>query len=313
MVVDHREATRDHYRGVLVASAIGDALGATVEFMAPADIRSTIGVHREILGGGWLELTPGEVTDDTQMALCIARSIVGVGRFDPDDIASRFVEWFRSDPKDIGNTTRRALQHLARGVSWSESGLRTHVEMRPRDASNGSLMRIAPVPLLAPYDLDATLHDAEQSSRITHANPLCVDACRAAATVIASLVRDPDSAFIDAALHAASVAEVQAVIERAPHSTPERLRAGGFVLDTLEAALCAVSSSNSFEDALVAAVNLGNDADTTGAVAGAIAGAKWGMSSIPARWLHVLQNRDELVSLADGLYSLAFEGDVRPG
>lgn len=304
------EAIKDRYRGVLVASATGDALGATVEFMSPTDIRAELGVHREVVGGGWLNLAPGEVTDDTQMAMCIARSIVETDRFEPDDIAARFVEWFKSDPKDIGNTTRHALRQLAGGVGWREAGETTHREMRPRDASNGSLMRIAPVPLIAPYDLDSTLRFAADSSRITHANPLCIDACRAAAAAIAALVLDPAADPLEAARGGAESDDVQAAIERAPIARVKDLAAGGYVLDTLEAAFWSVVRHDSLEDAIVAAVNLGNDADTTGAVAGAIAGARWGMTAIPERWLTVLRDLDELVRLADGLCAIAFPGEA---
>src|SRR5690606_39714 len=100
------EELRDRYRGVLLGKAVGDALGATVEFLSRDQIRATYGRHTEITGGGWLGLEPGEVTDDTQMALCIARSIVERGGFDDQDIARRFVDWYHSNPPDIGNTTR---------------------------------------------------------------------------------------------------------------------------------------------------------------------------------------------------------------
>ncbi|MEI2616902.1 MAG: ADP-ribosylglycohydrolase family protein [Thermomicrobiales bacterium] len=135
-MVDH-EQLRDRYRGVMLGMAAGDALGATVEFQTPAQIAEQYGVHRAIIGGGWLDLAPGEITDDTQMALCIARSFVARGRFDPDDVAARFVEWFHSHPKDIGNTTRFALELLAADTHWEEAGRLTHEAMQPRDASNG--------------------------------------------------------------------------------------------------------------------------------------------------------------------------------
>lgn len=295
---------RDQFRGVMLGMATGDALGATVEFQSPAEIAANYGVHRAIVGGGWLNLAPGEITDDTQMALCIARSLVAQGRFDPDDIAARFVEWYQSNPKDIGNTTRHALALLAAGTSWEEAGRLTHEGMRPRDASNGSIMRCAPVALATWADPALNAHCSADSSRITHANPLCVDACVALNAALAALLADTHADPIAAAAAAVSLDEVRDAAEAAREATPEALPAGGYVLDTLTAALWSVTHHDSPEDVIVAAVNLGNDADTTGAVAGALAGARWGASALPAHWVDVLVDRAELTGVADALLAL---------
>lgn len=298
------ERLRDQYHGVMLGMAAGDALGATVEFRTPDQIAAEYGVHREIVGGGWLGLTPGEITDDTQMALCIARSLIELGRFDAIDVAARFVEWFRARPKDIGNTTRYALELLDRGTPWDEAGRLTHEAMRPRDASNGSIMRCAPVALATWEDPELNARCSADASRITHANPLCVDACVALNAALAALLVAPDADPISAAAAAASLDEVQAAVESARDASPNTFPAGGFVLDTLSAALWAVASHDSPEGAIVAAVNLGNDADTTGAVAGALAGARWGAAALPARWLDTLVDRDELTRVADALLAL---------
>src|SRR3990172_8488667 len=106
------------FQGCLIGLAVGDALGAPLEFMTEAEIARQYGPVREYRGGGWLGLAPGEYTDDTQMMLCIARSIVAQGRFDPADVAERFVVWLAGGPKDAGNTTRRAIELLKGGVAW---------------------------------------------------------------------------------------------------------------------------------------------------------------------------------------------------
>ena len=299
------DGLRDRYRGVLLGMAAGDALGATLEFMSRAEIRERYGVHREIIGGGWLNLPPGEVTDDTQMASCIARSIADQGRFDPADVAAHFVDWYHSHPPDIGNTTRRSLEYLAQGVPWDEAGLRTHRELRPRDASNGSLMRCAPVALYARRNPAANAQHSADSSRITHANPIAVDACVAYNAALAALLDNPRADFLAAALAAAGEPEVRAALEEAPRADPDQLPAGGHVIATVRAATWAVLTHDSFEEAVVAAVNLGQDADTTGAVAGAFAGARWGLAAIPARWQDALLAREELIDLADGLRELS--------
>ncbi len=279
------EGLTDRYRGVLLGSAVGDALGATVEFMSRKEIQTRYGVHRDIVGGGWLGVPAGEVTDDTQMALCIAESIVELGTFDPADIASGFVDWYHSNPPDIGNTTRASLQALANGVSWDMAGHQTHLAMRPRDASNGSIMRCAPVALFGRGDYELLAQASADSSRITHANPLAIDGCVALNAAIAALLDDPSTDVLAVAISAAGEPKVRDALEAVPIQNEEEIDASGYVLATLQSAFWAVTTSESFEDAIVRAVNLGQDADTTGAVAGALAGAKWGYGAIPERWL----------------------------
>jgi ADP-ribosyl-[dinitrogen reductase] hydrolase len=303
--LDEREALRDRYRGVLLAAAAGDALGATLEFMTPEAIQREYGQLRDIIGGGWLKVAPGEITDDTQMALCIARSLVERGAFDADDITARFVEWRASQPKDIGNTTAHALEQLARGVPWQEAGQRTHEAMRPRDASNGSIMRCAPVALYARADPARNAQLSADASRITHANPLCVAASVALNAAIAALLNDPAADLLTVALAATNNETLRAALADVPTRTPADLPATGYVLDTMQAAFWAVTQHTTLEEAIIAGVNLGQDSDTTGAVAGALAGARWGVAAIPDRWLSVLQPRAELTALADGLLELA--------
>lgn len=303
------DGLRDRYRGTLLGSAVGDALGATVEFMSREEIRERHGRHTEIIGGGWLGLPAGEVTDDTQMALCIARSIVELGRFDPDDIAVRFVEWYLSNPPDIGNTTRLSLRYLHQGLPWHEAGERTHQELRPNDASNGSVMRSAPVALLARGDPEANAEHSASSSRITHANPLAVQGTVALNAAIAALLDDPGAGAVGAAREATDHPEVIAAFDELDEVDPDSLDSGGYVLATLRASFWALTQHGSFEESIVAAVNLGQDADTTGAVAGALAGARWGASGIPDRWLDALLARDELTELADELLALSLAGD----
>ncbi len=300
-----QESLRDRYRGALVGSAVGDALGATVEFMSRDEISRKHGTLRDIVGGGWLNLPRGEVTDDTQMARCIARSLAERGKFDGNDIADRFVAWYRSNPPDIGNTTRDALVRLASGVPWQEAGQQTHEKMRPRDKSNGSVMRCAPIALFARTDQQANARYSADSSRITHANPLCIAACVALNAGIAVLLTDPDADAMSAAIDATDDEIVRESLQSVHEQTAETLDAGGYVLATLQSSFWALTTNDSLEEAIVAAVNLGQDADTTGAVAGALAGARWGYGAIPDRWLEVLRGREELVELADRLLELS--------
>lgn len=277
--------------------------------MPREEIRAQFGELRDILGGGWLHLAPGDITDDTQMMLCIAVSITEQGGFEPDDIAARFAAWYHSNPPDIGNTTRRSIQYFVEGRSWEEAALRTHEEMKPRDASNGSVMRCAPVALYARHDLALNETCSALSSRITHANPLSVDGTVALNAAIAALLDNPEADALAVAIRAAREPEMREALEMVRRMTPDQLPASGYVIHTLQAAFWALTTNDDLEETIVAAVNLGADADTTGAVAGALAGAKWGMDAIPGRWLDVLMPHDELVGLADQLLALSLAGD----
>jgi ADP-ribosyl-[dinitrogen reductase] hydrolase len=297
---------RDRYRGCLLGLACGDALGGPVEFESRDSIRARFpdGL-RNFIGGGWLHLEPGEITDDTQMTLAIAESLAATDDLDMDDVATRFIAWYRSNPKDIGNTTRTALRYLANGVSWDESGDRAMRESRS-SAGNGSVMRCAPAALRFRRDPGLLVSASIDTARITHADPRCTAAAVAVNQAIAFLLNGGErSDVVTAAIEGITDVETREAILRAPTMQESDVRSGGFVLDTTAAALWAFTTTDSLEEIIVTAVNLGKDTDTTGAVAGAIAGAHYGASTLPERWLSHLQYRDRLVELADRLLDMS--------
>jgi len=287
----------------MLGLAVGDALGAPLEFIDRAEIARRYGEVREMLGGGWLNTVPGEYTDDTQMALAIARSVVDLGMIDPADIGSRFVQWMESMPKDIGNTTLQSLGYLASGVPWNEAGARTLAQKGDSAAGNGSIMRAAPLALACRNDPDALIRQSLDISLITHADPRCCWSCVALNQAIVALLTGSD----DVIAAAANVDEtlVREVLASVATIRRDEVKSGGYVLHTLGAAFWSLLHYDSFEEVVVAAVNLGGDADSTGAVAGALAGARYGASAIPDRWLAVLQGREELSDLADRLLELS--------
>jgi ADP-ribosyl-[dinitrogen reductase] hydrolase len=297
----------DRYAGVLLGLACGDALGAPLEFMSRADIeKQHPGGLREFIGGGWLDVEPGEITDDTQMALGLLRSMTLAG-VDMNLLTEEFVRWYRSGPKDIGNTTRKALAALDAGVPWQEAG-NAAIEGRGVEASaaNGAVMRCAPVALRFHGQPDRLIQASLDTARITHVEPRAMWGTVAVNQAIVHLL---DGGGLDD-LPAAAVAGIEntEVVERvlaARDADPATMRAGGFVLDTIGAAFWALLNHDTLEDTIVAAVSLGDDTDTTGAVAGALAGARYGASAIPARWLERLQHREELEAHAGKLFSLA--------
>jgi ADP-ribosyl-[dinitrogen reductase] hydrolase len=285
----HLPDVRQRARASLLGLAIGDALGATVEFLTPSEIRARHGVHRKLTGGGWLHLRPGQVTDDTQMSLCIARSIVG-GGFSPGDIAQHFVTWYLSRPPDIGNTCRR-------GIARFMNHHTVHGPPSEGDAGNGAVMRMAPVALATVADARLLESHAIDQAHITHHHPLSDAACILVGRMI-------QLALLGHAMpRLRRLAD--ALIADYPkfRYAPYHGLSTAFVVDTVQTVLHFLFSTSSFEECLIATVNQGGDADTAGAIVGAIAGAYYGIEAIPRAWLRKLDPavRSEAESLADQL------------
>jgi ADP-ribosyl-[dinitrogen reductase] hydrolase len=293
------------FAGTLLGAAAGEALGAPHEFKRAAELPQP---PREITGGGvWAQ---GEPTDDIQLTLALLRSLVARRGLDLEDVARRYLDWFATNPKDIGNLTRAALENLRAGDPPTQSGAIAWEDSGRTAAGNGSVMCCAPIGLLHVKRLDGLAEDAQAVSRITHYDPRCQAACAAVATAIAHLVRggkDAEEAVERAAGAAAALSDdVRAAIERGVARRPADLRVDGedqgFVLHTVELAFSALASAADFEEGVVAVVSRGGDADTNACVAGALLGAKLGRSRIPERWLSKLKAGPELTSLADQLY-----------
>ena len=285
--------------GCLLGLACGDALGGTVEFMPRQEVASRYpdGL-RDIVGGGPHRLEPGEYTDDTAMALAISRACTADG-IDLDAVAAGFVDWYRSGPKDIGNATANALRLLDRGVPWQDAGEQLQAASRDGVAGNGTVMRCAPIAIRFLTDPKRLRKASIETSRMTHADPRATWGAVALNQAIAWLLEGGEIA----GAQAAAVADVDdmrvvAALGAVPHISRDDICSGGYVLDTLQAAFWCLERSESAEEAIVQAVMLGDDADTTGAVAGALAGAAYGVDRLPDRWLAVLHDRDEIRELA---------------
>ena len=285
---------RDRARGAFLGLALGDALGSTVEFMLPGEIRALHGVHREITGGGWLRLRPGAVTDDTQMSIWMGRAIANGGGWDLRRSAVHLAAWLRTGPADVGNTVRRGLRRFV--VEGTLTG-----EPSPGDAGNGAAMRMLPVALATLADHEAMLRAAVEQGRLTHHHPLSDAAC----VHVGELIHLACLGLGMPRLRRASDAFVRALPEFA--FVPYRGESGGYVVETIATVLHHLHASRSFEETLVGVVNRGGDADTTGAIAGAIAGAYHGPGDIPRRWLTRLdpEVREEAEWLAERLVALS--------
>ena len=307
--------TVERYRGCLLGLATGDALGTALEFQQPG----TFEPIDDMVAGGLLGLDAGQWTDDTSMALCLATSLLECGGFDALDQMRRYVRW-RDDGYmsstgfcfDIGNTTDAALSRfVSTGEPYAGSS-------DARQAGNGSLMRLAPVPMYFASDAAEAIQRSGDSSRTTHGAEEAVDACRYYGGLLVGALRGvgkealltPGYCPVEGMWHSrplsTNVAEVAEGSYK--HREPPQIRGSGYVVEALEAALWAFHKSRDFREGALLAVNLGDDADTTGAIYGQLAGAYYGVQSIPAEWSVRLTMRAEIEAMADGLRTAAGVG-----
>jgi ADP-ribosyl-[dinitrogen reductase] hydrolase len=280
----------------MLGLAVGDALGAAVEWLHPDQIESRYGGPlRDMVASGMWEL--GEWTDDTAMAVELAASMADQGRYDEDDVFGRYALWARSRPKDIGATVAAALRR-SRSAAEARAAAAVHHAAEGRSAGNGSLMRTVPIAIRYRSDPGTIERVSRIDSGLTHHDPLAGDACAWFNLTVAALIqgRKPPR----------STSDVARVAEAAIAADPAELAAAaqeqrGYVLTTLRIAFAAAFRHDAFEPAVVFAVNLGGDADTNGAVTGALAGARFGADAIPQRWVEPLLRKEVVSGLANRL------------
>ena len=302
----------DRYRGCLLGLAAGDAVGTTLEFKSPGSFDPI----RDMVGGGPFHLEPGQWTDDTSMALCLAESLIECRGFDPTDQMRRYVRWWREGHLsstgrcfDIGSTTRAALSR------FEQTNEPFCGSTDPHTAGNGSIMRLAPVPLAYSQKPELGIEHAAASSRTTHGAPTAIDACRYLAALIVGAVNDvPKDELLSDHFSPVPgywdehplVSEIDAIAAGSfKHRDPPEIRGTGYVVKSLEAALWAFDRSATFRQGCLLAVNLGDDADTTGAIYGQLAGAFYGEWGIPEAWRSKLALRQKIELMAEGLLKLA--------
>jgi ADP-ribosyl-[dinitrogen reductase] hydrolase len=304
--------SHDQYRGCLLGLAVGDALGTTLEFRRPG---SFIPIN-DIIGGGPFDLKPGEWTDDTSMALCLAESLITKREFDPIDQLEKYLKWYKEGYLssngicfDVGITTLSSL------MRFKET---RDPYCGPTDeytAGNGSLMRLAPVPLFYANNPELGIMKSGESSRTTHQAPVAIDACRYMGALIIGAVGSSNKQEILSSFYSPTprywdkyplTSELTNVINGSfKRLNPPDIRGSGYALKTLEAAMWAFYRSDTFEEGCVMTVNLGDDADTTGAVYGQLAGAFYGETGIPTRWLSKLAHKEKIIEIADDIYRLS--------
>ena len=304
--------TVDRFKGCLLGLAVGDALGTTLEFKKPG----TFHPINDIVGGGPFNLQAGQWTDDTSLALCLAESLIERKTFDPLDQLERYVRWYRHGHNsstgecfDIGNTTRSAILLFEKthepycGMSDTYS------------SGNGSIMRLAPVPMFYSRNPLEAIERSGESSRTTHGTIIAIDACRYLGALIVGALNGASKEELLSKRYAPVPdywdenpldPEVDAVTSGSfKRKDPPAIQGSGYVVKSLEAALWAFYKSNSFKEGALLAVNLGDDADTTGAVYGQLAGAFYGLEGIPKNWIDKVYDKELIIDFSEEIYKLS--------
>ncbi|WP_035382695.1 ADP-ribosyl-[dinitrogen reductase] hydrolase [Ferriphaselus sp. R-1] len=277
--------------------AIGDALGSTVEFMTPREISAKYGVHQHLIGGGWLHLKPGQVTDDTTMALALGESILQQGKVDALAVAQAFDAWMRAKPVDIGNTVRRNL------LQFRKTGTPA-APYSDHDAGNGAAMRLLPVALATfGQSEDAVRAASRAQAHVTHHSALSDAACECLIFMVQDALRGASKNDL---LHHHAHPLAARHAEFKFRAVRQSQNPSGYIVDTIQAVFQSFFDTDDFRACLIDVVNRGGDADTTGAIAGMLAGALYGLESIPDAWLKTLdtQVRRACEAQANSLFQL---------
>lgn len=296
----------DRYQGVMLASAIGDALGSTTEFLSRKDIRLRVGYNTDLVGGGPFGWQPGGWTDDTQMAVRMGRAIVAKQGFDQEAVAAQFLGWLHTNPPDVGGLTRQTVSMLGAGVPPSLSGVLPWALDGYFNAGNGSVMRASPVSLLTAKMSEADLvRIASQSSEITHADPRATWGTAAVAYGVKLLLAGEENVTAKVAAWLQDKCPSLAnALEAIPSLELEDVRTSGYVNDTVQAAFWLLEKTDNIVDALVISANHGEDTDTAGATAGILLGAKYGAQALPKSWLDRIQGREELEDIGKKIFEM---------
>ena len=286
--------------GALFGVACGDALGGTLEFTSESEGKKLYGYHKEIIGGGFMSLSPGEVTDDTIMTIAVAEGIIENPNIPIEAIGKRFVSWYNTDPKDIGITCQDAIARYIKSNDWNDASLYVHSISNGMTAGNGTLMRCIPAALYY-RDYDKMVEVTKAQSKMTHYDEKASEACILYNTIVYKYLKgeDKEKAIVET-LKGYKEYENIMFVDR------QELNPSGYVVDTFQCALwCFINNSN-VEDIICEAVNLYGDPDTIGAIAGGLAGVYYGYNNIPRRWTDKIILKDKLLKLSDKLNS----GDI---
>jgi ADP-ribosyl-[dinitrogen reductase] hydrolase len=291
---------KNRFLGCLLGLACGDAVGTTVEFQS----RGSFEPVTDMVGGGVFELEPGQWTDDTSMALCLATSLLDYGSFIPNNQMKRYLKWYEEgylsstgECFDIGRTTSDALNE------YKFSGDIFSKIVENDYSGNGGIMRLAPIPMFYVNDSTKAVHYSGESSRTTHASHLCIESAQILGSILFLLLNGYSKDISVVVFQQPSNPELYSIYKgEYLNKSIDEIKSSGYVVDTLEAALYCFCKTNNFKDAILMAANLGDDADTVAAVTGQLAGAYYGIESIPKKWLEKLHDMEMIKNIAERLY-----------
>ncbi len=297
----------DRIKGALIGLACGDAVGTTLEF----EVRGQFEPIDDMVGGGPFNLKVGQWTDDTSMALCLAHSLAHRKEFDPIDQMNRYCNWYQygymssnGECFDIGVTVSAALrQYLEIKEPFCGS-------TDKYSSGNGSLMRLSPIPIFYHADYEDCIKYSGESSRTTHASEECIDCCKLFSSLIFNAFSaKTKSEIFDKNSYIPKCDKVSAISSRDFLSLSySEIEGSGYVVESLASALWCFMNGSTFKECILLAANLGNDADTTAAICGQIAGAYYGMSGIPQNWRESISMATEIEALSLELYEIGTIG-----
>ncbi|MBN2713761.1 MAG: ADP-ribosylglycohydrolase family protein [Planctomycetes bacterium] len=304
---------RDRFRGCLLGMACGDALGAGIEYMAPGALDAEEGLVTDLVGGGPFNWKSGSHTDDTELSLLLAESLIEHPEVNTEHITRLWLEWLDSGPPNVGEMTRdgllRARKCLRSNTDPREGGKRAWEATGCDSAGNGSLMRTAPVGMIFARNPKKIIEEADSISQITHYDPRCRASCIVYSLAISQMLTAEKRGFVDLSYLADQVRSLSPVVADSVNAVfdieAENILYSTFCIDTLKAALWPVDRALSLEEGIVTIVNLGRDSDAVGAIAGALLGARDGASYIPERWINSLEDKVRIIGIADRLYDIA--------
>lgn len=274
--------------GGLFGVACGDALGGTLEFLSKKEGKEEYGYLKEIIGGGVWNLKPGEVTDDTMMTIAVAEGVLENPKEPLKAIGKNFISWYDTNPKDVGNTVKLALEGYKKYNSWKRAALYAHKQLGEHSGGNGTLMRCIPVALYYD-DLEKIIKISRAQSMLTHYDEKAAEACELYNTMIYRYLNGEEKL---------KVIEEEIIkyqdYEEIVDTNKIELNPSGYVVDTLQCALWCFINTNNAEDAICEAANLYGDPDTIGAIAGGLAGVYYGIDEIPKTWTEKILVKDKL-------------------
>lgn len=304
----------DKVKGGFYGIAIGDAMGAAVEFMSRQEIKQQYGEVHDLIGGGWLNIKPGEVTDDTHMTLAVAEGILANTDDPIEEIGKQFVHWCETSPRDVGNTCRRAIWQYKHSSDWHIAAQKTAAEYMNRTAGNGTLMRTLPLSFAYIKDYKNMADKAVAISRMTHWDDRCDTACVVYNYTAANLLKGMrkevavEYALKDAKMYFKQLTAGNQIVFEAVENLRKKsyddLNNDGYVVDALTSTLWNFLNANNFEETVVKVINLGDDADTVGAMAGGLAGCYYGFEQMPKKWTENVELRDNLDVVAEKMTKL---------